>query len=304
MSLPRAVLPRAVPADVPESERARFLANLHRVTQGSGRLMLMAGDQKVEHLNDDFVGDHVAVDDADPEHLFRIASRARIGAFATQLGLISRYAPDYRDVPYVVKLNAKTHLVPARSADPLSRQWHTIEQVVRLRDTAGLQIVGIGYTLYPGSAFEAEMLAEAAKAVFEAHQQGLLAILWAYPRGQHITDEHDAHLIAGVAGLAACLGADFVKVNAPSAGPQSLREAVRAAGRTGVVCAGGGERGAEAFLRGLHAQLTEGGAAGSATGRNIHQRPLAEAVRLCNAITALDCDGASLDDALRILHGS
>jgi class I fructose-bisphosphate aldolase/fructose-bisphosphate aldolase/6-deoxy-5-ketofructose 1-phosphate synthase len=211
--------------------------------------MLMAGDQKVEHLNDDFVGDHVAVDDADPEHLFRIASRARIGAFATQLGLISRYAPDYRDVPYVVKLNAKTHLVPARSADPLSRQWHTIEQVVRLRDTAGLQIVG-------------------------------------------------------VAGLAACLGADFVKVNAPSAGPQSLREAVRAAGRTGVVCAGGGERGAEAFLRGLHAQLTEGGAAGSATGRNIHQRPLAEAVRLCNAITALDCDGASLDDALRILHGS
>ncbi|MGC9163255.1 MAG: aldolase [Thiomonas sp.] len=297
-------MPQVVPADVPERERARYLANLHRATQGSGRLMLMAGDQKVEHLNDDFVGDHVAADDGDPAHLFRIASAARIGAFATQLGLIARYAGDHRDVPYVVKLNAKTHLLPVGSVDPLSRQWHTVEQVVRLRDGAGLNIVGIGYTIYPGSTFEAEMLVEAARAVFEAHQHGLLAILWAYPRGKSVSDERDPHLIAGVAGLAACLGADFVKVNAPHGGPQALREAVRAAGRTGLVCAGGSERGAEAFLAELHAQINQAGAAGSATGRNIHQRPLVEAVRLCNAITAIDCDGASLDDALRILHGS
>ncbi|MGC8703521.1 MAG: aldolase [Thiomonas sp.] len=297
-------MPQVIPADVPERERARYLANLHRATQGSGRLMLMAGDQKVEHLNDDFVGDHVAADDGDPAHLFRIASAARIGAFATQLGLIARYAGDHRDVPYVVKLNAKTHLLPVGSVDPLSRQWHTVEQVVRLRDGAGLNIVGVGYTIYPGSTFEAEMLVEAARAVFEAHQHGLLAILWAYPRGKSVSDERDPHLIAGVAGLAACLGADFVKVNAPHGGPQALREAVRAAGRTGLVCAGGSERGAEAFLAELHAQINQAGAAGSATGRNIHQRPLVEAVRLCNAITAIDCDGASLNDALRILHGS
>jgi class I fructose-bisphosphate aldolase/fructose-bisphosphate aldolase/6-deoxy-5-ketofructose 1-phosphate synthase len=297
-------MPQVVPADVPERERARYLANLHRATKGSGRLMLMAGDQKVEHLNDDFVGDHVAADDGDPAHLFRIASAARIGAFATQLGLIARYAGDHRDVPYVVKLNAKTHLLPVGSVDPLSRQWHTVEQVVRLREGAGLNIVGIGYTIYPGSTFEAEMLVEAARAVFEAHQHGLLAILWAYPRGKSVLDERDPHLIAGAAGLAACLGADFVKVNAPHGGPQALREAVRAAGRTGLVCAGGSERGAEAFLAELHAQINQAGAAGSATGRNIHQRTLVEAVRLCNAITAIDCDGASLDDALRILHGS
>ncbi len=57
---------------------------------GNDRLMLMAGDQKVEHLNNDFYGPEIAEDDGDPEHLFRIASRARIWVFATQMGLIAR----------------------------------------------------------------------------------------------------------------------------------------------------------------------------------------------------------------------
>ncbi len=289
-----------VPADVPPDERARYLANLNRATQGSGRLMLMAGDQKVEHLNDDFVGTDVAEDDGDPEHLFRIAARARIGVFATQLGLIARYAPDYPDIPYLVKLNAKTNLVPTASDDPLSRQWHDVEQVVRLRDTSGLNILGVGYTIYPGSRYEAEMFAEAARLIFEAHQNGLIAVIWAYPRGQHVSDEHDAHLIAGVTGIVSCLGADFAKINAPTGGPAVLREAVRAAGRTRVVCAGGGETTAEGFLHRLHAQIADAGVAGSATGRNIHQRPLDEAVRFCNAISAINFDGAGIDEALAI----
>jgi len=293
-----------VPADVPLTERPRYLANLERATEGTGRLMLMAGDQKVEHLNNDFVGTEVAEEDGDPEHLFRIAARARIGVFATQLGLIARYAPDYPDIPYLVKMNAKTNLVPTASADPFSHQWHDLEQVVRLRETSGLNIIGVGYTIYPGSRYEGEMFAEAARLIFEAHQHGLLAVVWAYPRGQHVSDEHDPHLIAGVAGIVACLGADFAKINAPTGDSTALREAVRAAGRTRVVCAGGGETTAEGFLRRLHAQIHEAGVAGSATGRNIHQRPLDEAVRLCNAISAIDFDNASIDDALRIYQGA
>jgi fructose-bisphosphate aldolase/6-deoxy-5-ketofructose 1-phosphate synthase len=75
------------------------------MTKGSGRLMLFAGDQKVEHLNNDFYGEGIHPDDADPEHLFRIAAEAKIGVFATQLGLIARYGMDYPHVPYLVKLN-------------------------------------------------------------------------------------------------------------------------------------------------------------------------------------------------------
>ena len=68
-----------VPLDVPKKERQRYIDNYLRITKGSGRLMLFAGDQKVEHLNDDFCGPGISPEDDDPEHLFRIASEARIG---------------------------------------------------------------------------------------------------------------------------------------------------------------------------------------------------------------------------------
>jgi fructose-bisphosphate aldolase / 6-deoxy-5-ketofructose 1-phosphate synthase len=85
-----------IPLDVPLGMQETYRANLRKITHGTGRLMLMAGDQKVEHLNEDFYGPHIAPDDADPEHLFRIASRARIGVLAIQLGLIARYGMDIR----------------------------------------------------------------------------------------------------------------------------------------------------------------------------------------------------------------
>ena len=45
------------------------------------------------------------------------------------------------------------------------------------------------------------------------------------------------------------------------------------------------------------------GASGNATGRNIHQRPLAEAVRLCNAIYAITVENAGVDEAYKIYQG-
>ena len=80
-----------VPLDVPPEAREIFRGNYREMTRGTGRLMLFAGDQKIEHMNDDFYGPGIHPDDADPEHLFRIAAKGRIGVFATQLGLISRY---------------------------------------------------------------------------------------------------------------------------------------------------------------------------------------------------------------------
>ncbi len=293
-----------VPLDVPPAMRAAYTANYERLTHGTGRLVLMAGDQKVEHLNDDFYGPGIAADDADPEHLFHIASRARIGAFATQLGLIAHYGMDYRDVPYIVKLNSKTNLVKTEQQDPVSRQWQTIDQLVQFRNTAGLEILGVGYTIYPGSDREAEMLTEAARLIFDAHQHGLIAIIWAYPRGRAVANERDPHLIAGAAGVVGCLGADFVKVNPPvvttGSAAEALREAVYAAGRTKLICAGGKETGVKEFLTRLYDQIHVGGTAGNATGRNIHQRPLAEAIRFCNAIAAITLDDADVDAAMQV----
>jgi len=295
-----------VPLDVPKAVRENFINNYLTITQKSGRLMLFAGDQKVEHLNDDFYGEGIHADDSDPEHLFRIASGAEIGVFATQLGLIARFGMHYPDVPYLVKLNSKTNLVNTSQSDPFSNKWLDVQQVVDFRDNSGLNILAVGYTLYLGSEYEAEMLHQAARIVYDAHQHGLITVLWVYPRAKAVADEKDPHLIAGATGVAACLGSDFVKVNYPKKegyeSKELFKEAVMAAGRTKVVCAGGSSVDVKAFLQRLHDQVFVSGASGNATGRNIHQKSLEEAIRMCNAIYAITVNGQSVDEAMKVYH--
>jgi len=293
-----------VPLDVPKAARKSFIKNYLTITSGSDRLMLFAGDQKVEHLNADFCGKGIHPDDSDPEHLFRIASQANIGVFATQLGLIARYGMDYPEIPYLIKLNSKTNLVKASQSDPLSSQWIDVKQVAGFQQNSGLKILGVGYTIYLGSQFEAEMLRQAAQLVYDGHQYGLITVLWIYPRGKGVADEKDPHLISGATGVAACIGSDFVKVNYPrKEGHESkeiLKEAVLAAGRTKVVCAGGSSVDVESFLQRLHDQIFISGVSGNATGRNIHQKSLEEAVRMCNAIYAITVEGKTVEEALKI----
>ncbi len=298
------MLKKYIPADVPNEKKEEFYENFLKTTGGSGRLMLFAGDQKVEHLNNDFYGKGIPLEDNDPEHMFRIAANAQIGVLATQYGLISRYANRYTDVPYLVKLNSKTNLVPYADKDPYSRQWVSIEDVMELKRN-GLDIRGVGYTVYLGGEHEHDMFTEAANIIHQAHKEGLLAVLWIYPKGRYVKDEHDAHLIAGAAGVGACLGADFVKLKVPYENgkfkPELLKEATQAAGTTGVLCEGGNKIDAEEFLRELYEQIHIGHSRGNGTGRNIHQRPFDEAVRMANAIYAITVKDASVEEALRIL---
>ncbi len=295
------------PLDVPKDMQSTFEKNMDTATHGTGRLMLFAGDQKVEHMNSDFYGEGIHADDADGEHLFKIASQARIGVFATQLGLIARYGHDYMNVPYLVKLNSKTNLVKASQMDPRSQSWYSVEDVVKFKEQSGLNILGVGYTVYSGSEYEGEMLHEAAQAVFQAHQHGLFTVLWMYPRGKAVADEKDPHLVAGAAGVAGCLGSDFTKVNypKPKEGDRALalKEAVVAAGRTRLICAGGDSIDVKVFLQTLHDQIHTAGAFGNATGRNIHQKSLDEAVRFANAVSALTYDLVSVDEAHAIYLG-
>ncbi len=189
-------------------------------------------------------------------------------------------------------------------SDPFSNQCLNVEQAVNLRDNSGLHILAVGYTVYLGSEYEYQMLHQAAQIVSTAHKHGLISVLWIYPRGKAVADEKDPHLIAGATGVAACLGSDFVKVNYPQKGGQEskeiFKEAVIAAGRTKVVCAGGSSDDVEAFLERLHDQIHVSGASGNATGRNIHQKSLKAAVRMCNAIYAITVDGKTVNQAMKI----
>jgi fructose-bisphosphate aldolase / 6-deoxy-5-ketofructose 1-phosphate synthase len=296
-----------IPANVPNGSLNEYLNNYDEITLGSERLMLFAGDQKIEHLNDDFYGAGIAADDSDPEHLFKIASQAEIGVFASQMGLISMYANDYPDIPYLVKLNSKTNLVKTAQQDPLSTQMLDVHQVVEFKKNSGLNILGVGYTVYLGSEHENAMIREAAQAVYWAHWHGLVTVLWIYPRGKAVKDEKSPELIAGATGVAATLGSDFVKVNYPKKEGQKsaeiFKQAIKAAGRTKVVCAGGSSMEPKAFLQQLHDQIFIAGASGNATGRNIHQKPLDEAIRLTNAVTAITVYGKSVEEAFAIYNG-
>ena len=105
--------------------------------------------------------------------------------------------------------------------------------------------------------------------------------------------------------MALCLGADFVKVNPPKAtdektSAESLKIASSAAGRTGLVCAGGSKADIKVFLSDLYDQIHVGGAKGNATGRNIHMRSTEEAIRLCNAISAITLDDAKVEEAMAV----
>lgn len=301
-----------VPADVPQSAYSTYVRNYLTATHGTGRLMLFAGDQKIEHLNDDFYGSspigQIPPDDAHPEHLFRIASAGQLGVFATQQGLLARYGRKYPDAPYLVKFNSKTHLVKTSQRDPMSALLSDVDRALELKANANVNIVAVGFTIYVGSEFDYLQMEQAHRLIQDAHREGLLAVLWMYPRGAAVDQEKCPHLIAGAAGLAACMGADFTKINPPkpsdgSSSAEALREAVSAAGNTGVICSGGTSQDGASFLQGLHDQIHIGGAIGNATGRNIHQRPLDEALRLCSAISAVTVGLEDVDTAMRIYRG-
>lgn len=295
-----------VPADVMPEARELYIDNFLKATRGTGRLMLFACDQKIEHLNADFYGEGIDIADAEPEHLFKIGSQGVCGVLAGQRGLIAQYAADYPEINYLVKMNSKTNIIGVSQDDPYSPQLHDLEAVLAMRE-AGVNIVGLGYTIYLGSEYESTMMAEAGELIAQAHANGLLVVLWIYPRGKAVTAEKDPALIAGAAGVALCLGADFVKVNPPKAAEGSSAEALKiaamASGRCGLVCAGGSTVDAQTFLTQLYDQIHVGGACGNATGRNIHQRSLDEAVRLTKAISAITLADASVEDALDIFNG-
>ena len=296
-----------VPADVMPEARDEYISNYMKATRETGRLMLFACDQKVEHLNKDFYGEGIDIADLDPEHLFKIGKEGVCGVLAGQRGLIAQYAADYPDINYLVKMNSKTNLVGVKQDDPYSPQLYDLDAVLAMRE-AGVNIVGLGYTIYLGSEYESTMMAEAGELIARAHNHGLLVVLWMYPRGKAVTAEKDPDLIAGAAGVALCLGADFVKVNPPkpedgTTPAEALKVASTAAGRCGLVCAGGSTVDAETFLTQLYDQIHVGGAVGNATGRNIHQRSLDEAVRLTKAISAITLADYSVADALKVFNG-
>ena len=109
-----------------------------------------------------------------------------------------------------MKLNSKSHLVKTAQRDPISQALWDMDDVMSLVHN-GINVVGIGYTVYIGSEYEHEMLTEAAHFIRQAHELGMISVVWMYPRGQAVADEKDPQLISGLPVWPVRIGADFAR---------------------------------------------------------------------------------------------
>ncbi len=264
---------------LPTGKRARLHRILYRQGLSNGTAMFLPYDQGLEHGPRDFFSNPAA---ADPAYIVRLAVEGGFNGVAMQVGNAEKfYAEHAGEVPLILKLNGRTEL-PSDDA-PLSPLNASVRDAVRLGADA------VGYTLYVGSARQAEDFAQFRAVREDAESHGMPIVVWAYPRGSAVQaagGQDSFYAVDYAARTAAELGADVVKVNFPDprattgatppydrqyTTPQALAAVVASAGRALVVFSGGAKVGDEVVLTRTR-EAMEAGATGVIYGRNIWQR--------------------------------
>lgn len=296
-----------IPADVPHAMHTRYHDNYHAITGHIGRLMLFSCDQKIEHMNDDFDIDTTHAYGVAPDHLFKIAQEGRIGALSTYLGMVGRHYTDHSTTNLIIKLNAKTNLNTHKEDDPRPGLLYTINDVIQFMHTNAAPIRGVSFNIYLGGIHEHEMLTDAARIITQAHAHGLIVILSVQARGKTVVNERDYHLIAGCAGVAHALGADFVKIKMPEETPhmttqEALKIAVKAAGNTKVICSGNITKENNTInLATIYDTIHNAGLSGCVIGRAVFQKSLVEAIAITQSIAAIIYDNEEISTAQRFI---
>ncbi len=231
------------------------MISLAKITT-KGKALYLAYDQGLE-LGPDDVG-QTAID---PDFVLRIAQEGGYNAIILQKGIAEKYySKNKRKIPLILKLNGKTEL---SKGDPLSRQ------ICSVKEASEIGAEAVGYTIYIGSEHESLMMAEFGKIVEQAHKINLPVIAWCYPRGKSIKNETAPDNVIYAARVGLELGADIVKIK--YCGSEScFSQAVKAAGKTKVMMAGGPKTDKKEFLEHVK-DVMAAGAMGVAVGRNVWQ---------------------------------
>lgn len=271
----------------------------HGRLSGTGRLLILPVDQGFEHgPGRSFAPNPPAYD---PRYHFRLAIAAGCSAYAAPLGFLEAGAAEFAgQIPLILKLN--NHDVLQDERDPLGAQTAAVADALRLG------CVGVGYTIYPGTAERRLQYEQLAAIAAEAKAAGLVVVVWSYPRGGGLSKEGETALdvTAYAAQIAAQLGAHVIKVKLPTAHleqdaarkvyeaqrvpRETLTERVRHvvqsafAGRRVVIFSGGPLNESDESLLEETRAIRDGGGFGSIVGRNAFQRPEAAAVRLLGAM--------------------
>src|SRR5436190_13309806 len=258
---------------LPPGKRARLRRLLFEFGPGNGTLMLLPIDQGIEHGPRDFFPNPAS---KDPDYQFRLAVEAGYSALACQIGMASKYYPDYAgQVPLILKVNGKTD-IPS-SAKAFSTCNAGVEDAVRLGADA------VGYTLYVGSPRQDEDLAQLRTVREDCDRFGMPLIVWSYPRGEAVESkggQSSFYAIDYAARMAMEMGADVVKLNMPKVDPEkakdspapyndfdvtpeeAVRQIVESAGRSLVVLSGGSKTDDETVLLHTRTIMQAGGSGG------------------------------------------
>ncbi len=275
------------------------LTNLARLLNhgrlgGSGRLLILPVDQGFEHGPARSFGPNPAA--YDPRYHFQLAIDSGCSAYAAPLGFLEAAARDFAgDIPLILKVN--DHDVLADEKDPMQALTSCVGDAQRLG------CVGIGFTIYPGSAHRFELYQQIRAYSEEAKRNGLVVILWSYARGAQLSTagETAIDVIAYAAHIAAQLGAHVIKVKLPTSHIEqeparkayeqakipieSLTDRVKHVvqscfdGRR-VVIFSGGATSTDAQVLSEARAIRDGGGFGSIIGRNSFQRQRVDALKL------------------------
>ncbi len=290
----------------------RVLANLQRMfshgrLKDTGYLSILPVDQGIEHS----AGASFAPNPAyfDPENIVQLAIEGGCNAVASTFGVLGMTARKYaHKIPFIVKINHNELLTYPNSFDQI--------MFGRVAEAYEMGAAAVGATIYFGSAEGDRQIVEVAEAFAEAHRLGMATILWCYLRNSAFKADQDYHVAADLTGQANHLGvtiqADIIKqkhpennggVNAIKFGKTSplvydqlttdhpidlcrYQVANCYLGRCGLINSGGASSGAGDLAQAVRTAVINkrAGGMGLISGRKAFQRPMAEGVKLLNAI--------------------
>ncbi len=302
---------------VPSDRNIRVLHNLAWMfhagrLNGSGYLSILPVDQGIEHS----AGASFAKNPAyfDPENIVKLAIDGGCNAVASTFGVLGMTARKYaHKIPFVVKINHNELLTFPNKFDQI--MFGTIKTAHDMGAAA------VGATIYFGSPESGRQIVEVAQAFAMAHELGMATVLWCYLRNNAFkkdgTDYHAAaDLTAQANHLGVTLEADIIKQKLPennggfkalnmggsSYGKLDERMYTELStdnpidlcryqvancymGRAGLINSGGasGKNDMQDAVKTAVINKRAGGM-GLISGRKAFQRPMAEGVKLLNAI--------------------
>ncbi len=288
-----------------ESDNPGTKGNLARILMqgrlgGTGKLVILPVDQGFEHGPARSFAPNPA--GYEPHYHWQLAVSAGLSAFAAPLGMIEDGASSFAGaIPSILKVNSSNSLSTEKDA-PSQAITGSVKDALRLGCAA------IGYTIYPGSNAQFDMMNDLRELIAEAKSVGLATVVWSYPRGKGVSKDGETALdiIAYGAHMAALMGAHIIKVKLPTEAPLDLAEARKVyetqnipratmaqrvahvvqscfGGRRIVVFSGGGTKGEDSVLDDAKA-IRDGGGNGSIIGRNSFQRPHDKALALLGGL--------------------